>query len=166
MLVQGVCVTFLLLSFNLKAQQVLLVKSTIGVGGSTHALQGGSIMISHTIGQPSPVQHFKVGDTHLFQGFQHQYVKKEAELLSGPDLTISPNPTGGKVMLSWSGDMIHEMIEVTVFDLNGKVVMRKFTRREGVTSHIEIHDSPDGVYLLRVSGEKTKPVSNALMLRQ
>lgn len=163
----GVAISTLLpiLSQGLVAQSLTLLKSTYGVGGGSAVLHGEGVMVSHTIGQSSPIQNGSFGSTHILQGFQHLLMPNSRENGINIAITISPNPSAGKFTLEWP-DVVYEKVGISIFDLNGNKVFERKHTRNGRTSVFELLDLPDGVYLVQVSGEKTRPVSLSIILRQ
>jgi len=81
---------------------------------------------------------------------------------SGLALTMSPNPTTGKVQLTWSGLYSASDYQIDVMDINGKnVYTTKGTGDHGLTQYADINLSgyPEGTYIVRLrdgDGIRTK----------
>lgn len=72
---------------------------------------------------------------------------------SGTALSITPNPTTGKVQVYWSNPSTVKEYTVSVVDINGRVIYQTTGRGEQVlTQNLEINlaDYPKGTYFVRV----------------
>lgn len=153
-------------SFASEAQSVVLMKWTSSVGGQTFTTPSGNLVLRQSIGQSSPIGHFQSATTHLLQGFQYLSLIEGSPQLSLSELIILPNPSSGEVRLRWSEE-IYEKIEVTVLNLNGKIVAENSISRMGRTSSLfQVNELIDGVYIIQASGSATELSSSYLIIQK
>jgi hypothetical protein len=144
-------------------QQVKLLKSTVSSSGSS-TKYGGRYSVNHSIGQSSLINRFHSKSIHLLQGFQHPFFYDlNGELSTTNKFSVYPNPSAGKVSILWDGEAVTEQLDVSLFDLQGKVVDKMLQLRNGNKIEVDFNKVTNGAYVLVVRGEKSG-VSKALLV--
>jgi len=158
---------WLVSGLNSHAQGIVIKKSTLSNTGNSYVLQGSNVLISQTIGQPSLTSHFQSGSFLLLQGFEYALV--EQLQFSGSTITstsVYPNPSNGRMTLKWQGEMHSEMVQIEIFDLNGRKMSVHEARREGMTAKLDLETTPEGNYILEAVGEESGATSRIIMIRK
>ena len=141
-------IVVLLSHFVLNAQ--FTTRSTIGSLGTTSSNDG--ISIQQTIGQPSSVNHSKVEDIGLRQGF-HQpitFIEEQNDL----NVNLYPNPNNGEFSFIVN-EISDASISYQLFDQQGKLLFQNSALTNKLTP-VSIQNPSPGMYHLKVtSGLKT-----------
>jgi len=71
------------------------------------------------------------------------------EVSSGKfDLVIYPNPTQNQLFFSWSDNMISDQLELSIYDMSGKLVFSQtYTQKP---SQLDVNQLNSGIYLLKI----------------
>ena len=70
-------------------------------------------------------------------------------------LMIYPNPASDFIIIK---EDCHESHDVVIYDLSGKLILKKHTR--SVNNRIDISNIPDGIYFISIDGVKSRFVIN------
>jgi hypothetical protein len=145
-------------------QQVKLLKSTVSTGGNS-VKYGGRYSVNHTIGQSSLINGFQSKSIHLLHGFQHPFLyDMNGEISTTTKFSVYPNPSAGKISILWDGEAVTEQIEVSLFDLQGKLVEKMLHLRDGNKIEVDFTKVSNGVYELVVQGKKSRALKALLVL--
>lgn len=143
----------LLFSFQTsQGQAVIKLRSAISTGGSTKtfSLQGQQYQMQQTIGQSGVIGLAHNSSYLLRQGFI-QPLKGSINSISAETLplTIYPNPFSGNITVSLS-EAVSDFLYVTLYDLNGKIVLIK---KYGATRklNLDVGFLSPAVYIIRVN---------------
>lgn len=145
-------------------QQIKLLKSTVSPGG-TSIKYAGRYSLSQTIGQSSLINGFKSTSTHLLQGFQHPFFYDQSEISITNNFSVYPNPSSGKVTILWKDDVVTEQVDVSLFDLQGKLADNMLHQRDGNKVEADFTKVTSGIYELVVQGNKSGVFKALLILK-
>lgn len=134
------------------AQSLIKLRSTLGTGGSsnTFTLNGQQYYLQQSIGQSSVIGLSRNKYYLLRQGFI-QPLKGSIKTNAAESLpvTIFPNPFSNYINVSIGGEL-SEIVYVTLYDLNGKIV---FLKKFGATQqlNLDVSSLPPAIYFIRVN---------------
>lgn len=148
------------------AQNVKLMKSTMGASASGLSnLVTGTLLINHTIGQSSSINHFQTNQIHLLQGFQHPYLLDCVDCADVSNiLSIYPNPSQGLITIRWAEGELHEEVWLDVIDVHGKLVVKTLLERKGQEVQFNASSLPKATYVLQLRGRKSGFATYTLIL--
>ncbi len=136
-----------------------ICRSVVGAAGNSAQYQDWTI--EYTVGEPAilTLESASAGET-VTQGF-HQPEECISVSTFGPDgtepftATLYPNPTTGRLYLSFDPAYIPEM-DAQVLDLTGRVCSPAMPVRAAMLNELDYSDLPSGYYLLtlRRSGDE------------
>ena len=84
-----------------------------------------------------------------YQSSQKTEVVTSKEKILDYNISVYPNPTVGEVNLSINGKAIDDKTELSVYNTSGSQVCS--VKVTGETTRIDLSNSPNGIYLLRLS---------------
>lgn len=146
------------------SQQIRLVKSTVGPAGSSIKCSG-RYSLNYTIGQSSLINGFHSSSTRLLQGFQFHFDSDlKSEIRDLGNFSIYPNPSSGRVTILWQDDLVSEQLDISLYDLQGKLVDKVFQQRNGNKIEADFTKVSKGIYELIVVGEKSGSVKSMLFI--
>lgn len=142
----------LLLYQTVKAQEPAKLISTLNIGGSSNTLTIDSrkYYYQQSIGQ-SGIIGLSGGNNHIArQGFIQPMAGRESPMLAG-DLRVEiyPNPFSGNIILSFP-EKISEILYVTMYDLNGRIVYLKKFEAAGELN-IDLKGLASSIYIMRIN---------------
>jgi hypothetical protein len=144
--------TIILLFFGLIIiAQPSLERQVFGISGST--VRSSSIRLDWTLGEAAIAQHNSKSGT-LSEGFQQAFVQLKSPLVLQKyvsDIIIMPNPASSFVSVKFL-QALKENIHWEMFDLTGKSLQRNVFD-VSADHEIDISSYPDGMYILKISGE-------------
>ena len=137
-------------------------QEVISSGGETQDVSG--VSVSWTLGEGITATG-STGERGLTQGF-HQprlWVTPVGALqMPGIDITVYPNPTHDFVNIQMS--RLPENSSMVLFDLSGKKLLeRELHSRQ---SHLSLKDHPGGSYLLKLFGNRNKPLKTFKVVKK
>jgi hypothetical protein len=135
-------------------QIVSLKKSSLGTSISGQANTTKSIRINAIIGQPSPVTQIRSNSLNLLQGFQTPIASFKASS-QVKEVSIYPNPSFGKLTISWSGDVPDEPLTVELTALSGKIIETLKADRSSQRLSLDFSHVAAGVYTIRIHGSRS-----------
>lgn len=139
------CFPFLLLVFNINAQQ-----NTVAAGG-TGTGTGGNV--NYSIGQID-YQSASGSGGNINQGVQQPYEIFNISSLGEIDgfiTAVFPNPTNGIVQLTLSD--LKKDLNFSVYDLSGRKILAKDI--SDIQTYIDLSSVASGEYLLAISSKST-----------
>jgi len=147
--------TFLLLLLlyqTVKAQEPAKLISTLNIGGSSNTLTIDSrkYYYQQSIGQ-SGIIGLSVGKNQLIrQGFIQPVAGRGSSMLAGElRVEIYPNPFSDYIIISFS-EKISEILYVTMYDLNGRIVYLKKFEAAGELN-IDVTSLASSIYIIRIN---------------
>jgi len=76
-------------------------------------------------------------------------------------VNIFPNPTDGLFAVSW--EIINPLIQISLLDINGRILLRKGLPSGSLTTQIDISRFPAGVYLLQLTSNEGAVTSKRIV---
>lgn len=116
----------LILSTNSYSQSVTLLRSSLGVSGSSNqiSINGNSYRVQQSIGQGSPIRSFTLDGSILFQGFIQPHSQEQKASASTLNVRVYPNPFSKNITLQFGNDT-HDDVSVIIMDILGRTVFKK-----------------------------------------
>jgi len=62
-----------------------------------------------------------------------------------------PNPTQNQLFFSWSDNMISDQLELSIYDMNGKLVFNQIFAQK--PSQLDVNQLNSGIYLLKIKSQ-------------
>ena len=144
--------TIILLFFShIFMAQPMLERQVFGISGTS--VKAESFSLDWTLGEVAVTSHNSSFGS-LTEGFQQAFIKIESPSISiknVSDILIMPNPASSFVTVKFLKE-IKENIHWEMFDLTGKSLQRNVFDLSA-DHEIDIRNYPDGLYLLKISGE-------------
>ena len=131
--------------------QVKIERQVFGISGTS--VKAESFSLDWTLGEVAVTSHNSSFGS-LTEGFQQAFIKIESPSISiknVSDILIMPNPASSFVTVKFLKE-IKENIHWEMFDLTGKSLQRNVFDLSA-DHEIDIRNYPDGLYLLKISGE-------------
>jgi hypothetical protein len=142
-----------------------LVRATTGVAGSSENISYNNkhYVVQQSIGQASVIGTFYEGDDTFRQGFiQPNVMAKivDAGIPLNLEAVIYPNPFTESVTLSFS-EKINDAIEVSVFDLLGRLVFSKsYAADQNI--HVQFNSLSVANYIIKVTANNKQFIKKIL----
>ena len=144
--------TIILLFFShIFMAQPMLERQVFGISGTS--VKAESFSLDWTLGEVAVTSHNSSFGS-LTEGFQQAFSKIESPSISiknVSDILIMPNPATSFVAVKFLKE-IKENIHWEMFDLTGKSLQRNVFD-VSADHEIDISSYPDGMYILKISGE-------------
>jgi len=121
--------------------------------GTSVELHNG-VYVSQTIGQQSAIGNSSNSNTIYMQGYQQRFWSKHVSenTTAGITTTTYPNPFVQTVNFQFSRP-IKDIIEVSVFDISGKLIFHQKKKPDETILTIELPELPKSSYLVQLSGK-------------
>ena len=145
------CMIVLCCSGLYLAAQAKIERQVFGISGTS--VKAESFSLDWTLGEVAVTSHNSSFGS-LTEGFQQAFIKIESPSISiknVSDILIMPNPASSFVTVKFLKE-IKENIHWEMFDLTGKSLQRNVFDLSA-DHEIDIRNYPDGLYLLKISGE-------------
>lgn len=79
-------------------------------------------------------------------------------------ISVFPNPVNDKIMLQWKNNTTNEQVNISISDINGKMVWQAQSTPLNLTQ-IDTSQLPEGVYSISINGKKTNDTSKFVIAR-
>ena len=133
------------------AAQTKIERQVLGISGTS--VQAVSFSLDWTLGEVAVASHNSPFGS-LTEGFQQAFVKIETPFISVKNVSeilITPNPASSFVVVKFLQEP-KENIHWELFDITGKSMQRN-TFDLSSYHEIDVSSYPDGIYVLKISGE-------------
>jgi len=143
-------VTFLFFSLLIIAQPKI-ERQVFGISGTS--IKAESFALDWTLGEVAVASHNSPFGS-LTEGFQQAFVKIETPFISVKNVSeilITPNPASSFVVVKFLQEP-KENIHWELFDITGKSMQRN-TFDLSSYHEIDVSSYPEGIYVLKISGE-------------
>lgn len=135
------------------AAQTRIERQVIGISGTS--IKAESFSLDWTLGEVAVATH-NAPFGSLTEGFQQAFVKIETPFISTKNVTdvlIMPNPASSFVVVKFLQEPKVSMYW-ELFDITGKS-MQQNTFDLSSYHEIDVSNYPDGIYVLKISGENS-----------
>lgn len=124
-----------------------IIRSSLSCLGSTISENG--LMLRQTIGQSSSTLLFARDGSALIQGFQQPIgTFNTIEQVIPIDLTLSPNPASGKVLLKFKEDP--SPYTITIRNIYG-VMLEEIKDQTSESNWLGLTNYPPGIYIITIT---------------
>jgi hypothetical protein len=136
----------------LKAQELIKLRSAISVAGTSKTLlsQGRQYYLQQSIGQSGIIGLVQNNSYLLRQGFIQPFQGVTKSIIPGSlKMVIFPDPFSSEITVSFSEE-IPEILNVTIYDLNGRIV---YLKKFGATKELNFNVGflSTGIYFIKVN---------------
>jgi hypothetical protein len=140
---------------HLKHQMI----SSLGSSSSTET----GIRVTQTIGQQS-ITGNSSGDLIVQQGYQQSFWKTLVlqNTINTNSIKLYPNPASDILHFNF-GDLTDLPLNLTLFDLNGRLVFNQNLKIENFQITIDVSNLETGIYLVKIKGVQLNYYSKILV---
>ncbi|MDI5899391.1 T9SS type A sorting domain-containing protein [Flavobacterium yafengii] len=156
---------FLVQSYAQNTSSNLLVRSTVGVSGSSRnvKIQNRNYIVQQSIGQSSVIGTFAIGDLSVRQGFiqPNVFAKiKDEKILMNLDVVIYPNPFLKSISLLFNEE-VKDKVAVEIYDMLGRLIFsNSYPPSQDV--NVILDDFAVANYILKIQANNKRIVKKIL----